>query len=72
MAAPRLSMSSAPQSVKASGSEAYYKSNLDLVLKENKQLKQRLDQLEKENRGLKKAVYDLSVRCRLVLSLLAA
>ncbi|OAE33749.1 hypothetical protein AXG93_2884s1220 [Marchantia polymorpha subsp. ruderalis] len=62
MAAPRLSMSSAPQSVKASGSEAYYKSNLDLVLKENKQLKQRLDQLEKENRGLKKAVYDLSVR----------
>lgn len=58
----RLSLSSAPQSVKASGSEAYYKSNLDLVLKENKQLKQRLDQLEKENRGLKKAVYDLSVR----------
>ncbi|KAL2641342.1 hypothetical protein R1flu_008929 [Riccia fluitans] len=62
MATPRLSMTSAPQSVKASGSEAYYKSNLDLVLKENKQLKQRLDQLEKENRGLKKAVYDLSVR----------
>ncbi|CAM6097900.1 unnamed protein product [Calypogeia fissa] len=60
--ASRLSLSSAPQSVKASGSEAYYKSNLDLVLKENKQLKQRLDQLEKENRGLKKAVYDLSVR----------
>lgn len=61
MAAPssRLSLSS----VKTSGSEAYYKSNLDLVLKENKQLRQRLDQLEKENRGLKKAVYDLSVRC---------
>lgn len=60
MAAPssRLSLSS----VKTSGSEAYYKSNLDLVLKENKQLRQRLDQLEKENRGLKKAVYDLSVR----------
>nr|XP_024361071.1 WD repeat-containing protein 5B-like isoform X1 [Physcomitrium patens]XP_024361072.1 WD repeat-containing protein 5B-like isoform X1 [Physcomitrium patens]XP_024361073.1 WD repeat-containing protein 5B-like isoform X1 [Physcomitrium patens]XP_024361074.1 WD repeat-containing protein 5B-like isoform X1 [Physcomitrium patens]XP_024361075.1 WD repeat-containing protein 5B-like isoform X1 [Physcomitrium patens]XP_024361077.1 WD repeat-containing protein 5B-like isoform X1 [Physcomitrium patens] len=59
MAAPssRLSLSS----VKTSGSEAYYKSNLDLVLKENKQLRQRLDQLEKENRGLKKAVYDLSV-----------
>lgn len=60
MAAPssRLSLSS----VKTSGSEAYYKSNLDLVLKENKQLRQRVDQLEKENRGLKKAVYDLSVR----------
>lgn len=60
MAAPssRLSLSS----VKTSGSEAYYKSNLDLALKENKQLRQRLDQLEKENRGLKKAVYDLSVR----------
>ncbi|KAL3695266.1 hypothetical protein R1sor_009342 [Riccia sorocarpa] len=66
MATPRLSMASAPQSVKASGSEErYYKSNLDLVLKENKQLKQRLDQLEKENRGLKKAVYDLSRKSKL-------
>ena len=67
MAAPssRLSLNT----VKTSGSEAYYKSNLDLVLKENKQLRQRLDQLEKENRGLKKAVYDLSVRYNRVASI---
>lgn len=60
MASPssRLSLSS----VNTSGSEAYYKSKLDSVQKENKNLKQRVDQLEIENRGLKKAVYDLSVR----------
>ncbi|GBG74628.1 hypothetical protein CBR_g19035 [Chara braunii] len=45
-----------------SGSEAYYKSNLDLVLKENKQLKLKVDQLERENRDLRKSVYDLSIR----------
>eukprot|EP00899_Mesostigma_viride_P002483 jgi/Mesvir1/12235/Mv00455-RA.2 len=48
----------APKSV----SESYYKSNLDRVLQENKQLKQKLEQLERENRDLKKSLYDLSVR----------
>ncbi|KAH9553873.1 hypothetical protein CY35_08G035200 [Sphagnum magellanicum] len=61
-AAPSSRLSLSSVGINTSGSEGYYKSNLDLVLKENKQLKQRLDQLEKENRGLKKAVYDLSVR----------
>jgi hypothetical protein len=68
-AAPSSRLSLSSVGINTSGSEGYYKSNLDLVLKENKQLKQRLDQLEKENRGLKKAVYDLSVRYRMDLSL---
>jgi hypothetical protein len=67
-AAPSSRLSLSSVGINTSGSEGYYKSNLDLVLKENKQLKQRLDQLEKENRGLKKAVYDLSVRYRMDLS----
>jgi hypothetical protein len=68
-AAPSSRLSLSSVGINTSGSEGYYKSNLDLVLKENKQLKQRLDQLEKENRGLKKAVYDHSVRYRMDLSL---
>lgn len=45
-----------------SGAEAYYKSNLDLVLRESKALKARLDQLEHDNRLLKRSLYDLNLR----------
>jgi hypothetical protein len=43
-------------------SETYFKSSMEVLSKENKQLKTKLDQLERENRDLKKSIYDLSVR----------
>mmetsp|Transcript_51957 Transcript_51957/g.86397 ORF Transcript_51957/g.86397 Transcript_51957/m.86397 type:complete len:524 (-) Transcript_51957:174-1745(-) len=45
-----------------SQSEAYYKNHLEIVGKENKQLKQKVDQLERENKDLKKSLYELSIR----------
>eukprot|EP00736_Rhodelphis_marinus_P013453 Rmarinus@m.16460 len=36
--------------------------NVESILKENKQLKQKLEEAERENRTLKKSLYDLSVK----------
>ena len=42
--------------------DSYYKNHLELVTKENQQLKQRLEQLERQNRDLKKSLFDLSMQ----------
>jgi COMPASS component SWD3 len=47
----------------ATSSSNYYKSHLDNLGKENKQLKQKLDKIERENRDLKKSIYDLTMKC---------
>eukprot|EP01114_Cavostelium_apophysatum_P020950 TRINITY_DN7171_c0_g1_i1.p1 TRINITY_DN7171_c0_g1~~TRINITY_DN7171_c0_g1_i1.p1 ORF type:complete len:525 (-),score=115.98 TRINITY_DN7171_c0_g1_i1:236-1810(-) len=47
-------------------SEAYYKSQVEKLSKDNKLLKQKLDGMEKENRNLKKSLYELTVRYDLV------
>eukprot|EP01135_Chromosphaera_perkinsii_P001645 Nk52_evm22s208 gene=Nk52_evmTU22s208 len=41
--------------------EAYYKQHLEVVQKENKELKQQLDNIERQNRDLKRSVYELSM-----------
>jgi COMPASS component SWD3 len=46
----------------ATSSSNYYKSHLDNLGKENKQLKQKLDKIERENRDLKKSIYDLTIK----------
>ena len=42
--------------------EAYYKRQLELVIKERKVLQERLEALERENRDLRRSVFELSVR----------
>ncbi|KAA8500017.1 Protein will die slowly [Porphyridium purpureum] len=44
------------------GGEAYYKSQLEILWREKKQLNERLETLERENRDLRRSVYELSVR----------
>eukprot|EP00743_Colponemidia_sp_Colp-15_P005563 GILK01005984.1.p1 GENE.GILK01005984.1~~GILK01005984.1.p1 ORF type:complete len:508 (-),score=66.16 GILK01005984.1:60-1514(-) len=60
-------MDASAKFARPTSSETFYKNNLEILTKQNKDLKHKLDKTERENKSLKKSLYEMSVRYNLLL-----